>query len=173
MTWIGVKRWIGTHPVWAISAGTFCCLLVSDVAYVMYHIIDFDLGWRIPVVRSPYPAAALVLALTSGAVACAVGRLRARAGLATLGLMSALIWTPLVCVAAAACCSGVAVMLSGFPSEPRKYLGWFAVVIPAAWFIVTFAQVFGLIAAAWITRWKITRGKWEVTMPVERPEIKG
>ena len=174
MTWTRIKRWIGMHPVWAVSLVTFAWLLAVKVAVCVTAILVGR--FRLPISPGLWFLALLAAGLALGVAGstCLIACLRGKAGLPLESVLPGICWAPLVCLLTVAVLMTVGLAVSGVnvttAVHDRGYQKMVALVFLVGWLIVTFSQTFGLVAAAWITRRQIRRGKWEVTTPVESPK---
>jgi len=174
MTWTRVKRWIGRHPVWAVSLATFAWLLAAKVAVCVMAILVNR--FRLPINPGLWflVLSAAGLALGVAGSTCLIACLRGKAGLSMMSVLPGICWAPLVCLLTVAVLMTVGLAVSGVnvatAVHDRGYQRMVGLVFLVGWVIVTFSQTFGLVAAAWITRWQIRRGRWEVTIPVDYPK---
>jgi len=174
MTWTRLRTWIGRHPVRAVSLATFAWLLAVKVAVCVAAILVGR--FRLPIKPGLWLLVLLAAGLALGVAGstCLIACLRGKAGLPLKLVLPGVCWAPLVCLLTVAVLTTVGLAVSGVnvatAVHDRGYQKMVALVFLVGWVIVTFSQTFGLVAAAWITRRQIRRGRWEVTRPVAPPE---
>ncbi len=173
MIWTRVRTWIGTHPAAAVVIGNTVCLVPSAAAMLVF-------GTQKPAIYSTFSDvlwAALMLVVYGGSLlvviawSCLVGCLLGRSGLPVRKLWNCVHWTWLLCA------GGVLVVTVASPGAfDIAARHWWEILIMGFLFAGLFGfgmalalcicMVIGLALAAWITRWQIRRGRWEVTRPV-------
>lgn len=175
MTWPRVKRWIGTHPGWAITPVAAPCglavLLFVSMPRVFVNPMVLD--------RAPgllLFAAGVLVAGVAASWSCFVGCLVGRAGLPIRKLWPKDTEKALL----AGCLLGGVLVIGWAAASDGEIKSWplvllfvvtMGVIIGAAAGIPALGFVYvGLRVADWITRRQIRRGKWEVIKPVERPK---
>ncbi len=155
--------------MWAVNLVTAFSLLCCVLLFVLM-ISALLHGWAIPgseVALTVLPFVTLSLLFLAGTTSAAfVSLLLARAGLRSRRVLLAAAWGPLLAASGFAVLltvlSLLAIVVMGGIYWPRVLFAWVVVSVTLAG-----GHLVGWMIAALFVRYKIRKGQWETTRPVE------